>query len=207
MRRSVALLIAVPVFAVGGFLVSSRDEILHEPELVPAGETVTQTYRDEEGEPQTWKVSKQYIPREELPERVLPSPKPRTALPGQSTESARAVNSWALDAWRTGDILRALELFEVAVDEDPDDPVPHSNYGRLLTLMTAYEKALPHLERAAELTPDDPQVWLDLSTLYERAILLERAFYARQRAEELAEGQKIVRDGRGFWVLEGEVFP
>ena len=201
------LLIAAAVMGVGVFLMSTRDEMLEEPEFVPVGETVTQTFSDEEGEPQTWKLSKQYIPHEQLPKRVLPPPKLRNTAPDESTESARADNAWALDAWSIGDIPRALELFEAAVAADPDDAVPHSNYGRLLTLMTAYGKALPHLERAAELSPDDPRVWLDLHTLYERTILLERAHYARQRAEELAGGLEIVRDDRGFWLLEGDVFP
>ncbi len=126
---------------------------------------------------------------------------------GQSKESAQALNSQALDAWRTGEIRRALELFEAAVAADPVDAVPHSNYGRLLTLMAAYEKALPHLERAAELTPDNGQVWLDLRTLYERAILLERANYVKKKAQQLAAGRKIIKDDQGFWVLEGERFP
>ena len=126
---------------------------------------------------------------------------------GQSTESARSLNAQALDAWRTGEIRRALDLFEAAVAADPQDAEPHSNYGRLLTRMAAYERALPHLERAAELSPDDAQVWLDLRTLYERTLSLERATDARRRAEGLAAGRHIVKDDNGFWVLEGERFP
>jgi hypothetical protein len=44
--------------------------------------------------------------------------------------------------------------------------------------------------------------------LYERDNLLERAFYARQKAEELAGGRKIERDETGLYVLEGgKIFP
>ena len=74
--------------------------------------------------------------------------------------------------------------------------------------MTVYDQALPQLERAAELTPDDPRVWVDLLSFYEKNILLERASYARQRARELAGDRALVRDETGLWVLEGEsVFP
>ena len=74
--------------------------------------------------------------------------------------------------------------------------------------MAAHEQALPQLERAAELTPDDPRVWVDLLSYYERNILLERASYARQRARELADPRGLVRDETGLWRLEGEsIFP
>jgi predicted Zn-dependent protease len=101
-----------------------------------------------------------------------------------------------------------LELFAAAVEADPDDAVPRSDYGRLLLLMTAYDQALPQLERAAELTPDDPRVWVDLLTYYQKNILLERANYARQKAAALSGGRELVLDETGLWRLEGEsIFP
>jgi Flp pilus assembly protein TadD len=73
----------------------------------------------------------------------------------------------------------------------------------------AYGDALPHLERAAELRPDDPQVWLDLATYYERKLIFEQSWEARRRAESLAAGRSISQDERsGFWVVEGEsIYP
>jgi len=56
--------------------------------------------------------------------------------------------------------------------------------GRSVT--TAYPRAMPHLEKAAQLKPEGPQVWLDLATLYERNELLEGAAYAKQKADQLA---------------------
>ena len=100
-----------------------------------------------------------------------------------------------------------LEKKETTRDEaiaaDPDDRVPRSNAGRLLTLMTDYPSALPHLERAAALAPGDPQVWLDLQTLYQRAQRLDAAFEARARADALLRGRRVVVDEHGFYQLEG----
>jgi Flp pilus assembly protein TadD len=69
--------------------------------------------------------------------------------------------------------------------------------------MTDFERALPHLERAAELAPDDPQAWLDLQTVYERMLRLDRAIEARERAEALAGGREIRQDPMGYYEVEG----
>jgi Flp pilus assembly protein TadD len=111
-----------------------------------------------------------------LPE---PDPAPKDRQPD---ESARALDGLALEAWKQGDLQRALGLFEKAVAADPDDRVPRSHYGRLLMLATDYEAARPHLERAAELAPEDPQVWLDLQSLYERTQRFDQSWQARARA-------------------------
>ena len=103
------------------------------------------------------------------------------------SESARALDGLALEAWKQSDLQQALNLFEQAVAADPDDRVPRSHLGRLLTLATDYDAARPHLERAAALAPEDPQVWLDLQSFYERALLLDLSWEARARAESLAE--------------------
>ena len=177
------------------------------PGYVPMGESVEHVVRsDEEGE-RVWTLSKQRLSLEELPDRVLPSPAPRSSEPDAERESARTLDALALDAWRRGEVLGAVDFFERAVAADPDDAVPRSNYGRFLILAEDYERALLHLARAAELSPDDAQVWLDLQTLYERSLLLERAFYARRRAESLTHGQEIRKDERGFYLLESTVFP
>ena len=105
----------------------------------------------------------------------LPEPDPAGA-DHQPDESARALDGLALQAWRQSDLQQALQLFEKAVAADPDDRVPRSHYGRLLLLATDYDAARPHLERAAELAPEDPQVWLDLQSLYERTQRLDQSW-------------------------------
>jgi predicted Zn-dependent protease len=113
------------------------------------------------------------------------------------------LNQQAINAWYGGQVREAMSLFEQAIDAAPNDPAPHSNYGRLLTLMTSYERALPLLERARDLTPDDAQVWLDLATLYERVQILEKSWEARAKAGNLVGADAITRDEQGRFVLQG----
>ncbi len=187
------------------FLLHSSGEEDLSPKPVPMGETVTQQLPGADGKPETWTLAKQEVPREKLPDLVLPQPSPRKAPPN---ESSRALEAIALESWKHGEIEGALEKFEAAVEADPDDPEVRTQYGRLLTLMTDYDRAAPQLVRAAELKPHDAQVWLDLRTLYEKNVLLERAGYAREKAEALAPGAKIIQDENGFYFLEGgTLFP
>ena len=208
MRRSFLVLALVFLVGLGLFLVLKREPVPIGPQPVPMGETVTQMLPDAEGKPEEWRLTKRKTSREERAESVLPAPAPQKAPQHEPTESARTLEALALEAWKHGEIETALERFEEAVAADPGDAVVHGSYGRLLTLMTAYDEAFPHLKSAAELKPEDPQVWVDLLSLYERDNLFERAFYARQKAEELAGGRKIVRDETGLYVLEGgRIFP
>ncbi len=177
------------------------------PKPVAMGKTMTQLLPDEAGKPQAWKISKWEVPREKLPDLVLPQPVPRTVPQDTATDSVRALDAQALEAWKHGDIQGALDKFEAAVNADPEDPEPHSDYGRLLTLMTDYQHAMLHLEKAAQLKPEDPQVWLNLATFYERNELFERAAYAKQKADQLAGDRVAVRDENGFWIFEGTIFP
>ena len=206
-RVVVAVLLLASAFLGYRTLVGSR--ATPGPAPVVDGEKVVQVLPDAEGRPQLWTLERREVPREQLPELVLPRPEPRASPPDAGTDSARALDARALEAWRHGDVAEALELFEAAIQADPDDVVPRSNYGRLLVLMTANEQAYPHLERAAQLSPDEPQVWVDLLNFYERAVLLERAGYARQRVEELSRGTPLVRDEEtGLWTLGGTpIFP
>ncbi len=122
---------------------------------------------------------------------------------GEQTLSGGLLNQQAMNAWHSGEIQDAMALFEQAIDAAPDDPVPHSNYGRLLTLMVAYEQALPLLERAKELRPDDAQTWLDLATIYERAQLFDESWEARAEAEQLVGANAITRDVQGRFIVQG----
>lgn len=129
------------------------------------------------------------------------------ALP-ESVRPARALNTKALSAWKHGEILAALDYFEAAVASDPDDWLPHADYGRLLVLMTNYEEAGPHLMRAAALDPENPRIWLDLYSYYQRKLDLEQALEVRQRAHELTGGDAITQHPSGLWTLEADpIFP
>jgi predicted Zn-dependent protease len=207
MKRRTLLLILLFATGFGLFLGLQRRLGPVGPKPVPVGKTMTQLLPDEKGKPQAWKIAKSEVPRDKLPDLVLPKAAPRSAPENAQTNSARALDAQALETWKHGDIQGALDKFEAAVRADPDAPEPHSDYGRLLTLMTDYQRAMPHLEKAAQLKPGDPQVWLDLATFYERNELFERAAYAKQKADQLAGGRSAIRDDNGFWIFEGTTFP
>ena len=208
-RRSGLILALACVLALAAFAFYWSREKGLAPEPVPLGKTVTQQLPGPDGKPETWTLTKQEVPREKLQDLVLPQPSPRQAPPSESArESARGLEGQALESWKHGDIAEALVKFEAALEVDPDDSEVRTQYGRLLTLMTDYERAIPQLERAAQLKPEDAQVWLDLLTLYEKNVLLERAGYARAKAEALAPGAKITQDENGFYFLDGgTLFP
>lgn len=178
------------------------------PKVVPLGETSEQVWIDADGQPVVWKLQKRQADREALVAELLPAPAPREQPPDERTDSARALNDQALEAWKTGRLADALTLFENAVATDPDDWVPRSDYARLLVMMTDYEKAGPQLERAVELNPDSARVWLDLYSYYQRNMQLEKGFHAYGKAKALARGEAIVQDETGLWRLDSDsIYP
>jgi len=204
-KRWVLILAPLLLIVVGVLFWRMRDPGIPTGEVaVPMGETVERVFSDAEGNPEVWTLSKREAKHEEIVAEMLPAAAPREEPPDERTDSARALDARALEAWKAGNLREALDLFEAAVAADPDDWVPRSDYGRLLVMMTDYETAGPHLERAAELNPDSPRVWLDLYSYYQRSMQLELGFYARERAQELADGEPIVQDWSGLWRLEGD---
>jgi len=195
----VIFVLAGLLLALGAYLFD-RPATLNEPQPVAMGETEVQQIRDEDGKLENWTYTKKKLPE------ISQSEEPRAAAP-PPTGAATIPNQQALNAWSTGDIRGAMNLFEEAIAADSNDPAPHSNYGRRLTAMVAYDEALPLLLRASELSPDDPQVWLDLLTLYEKSLQFQRANAARQRAQELAGDRAMVRNDYGAWLLEGNSLP
>ena len=175
-------------------------------EVHPAGGLHIETVRNAGGEPVQAQIESHQITGQARAEELLPAEPPPSpaSRPPDANDSSRALDARALRAWREGDIREALDAFAKALTADTDDPTVRSHYGRLLLLMGDLVQARAHLEHAAVLTPDDPQVWLDLASFYERSLELERANDARQRAEALAGGRRIERDPRGLWTIEGE---
>jgi len=190
----------VLVFGRGG-----APRVVEPGQPLPMDETVRLRFSDEEtGEEDIWIVNKRITTAEERMGRPVPSPAPAEAF-HEPDDSARALLATALQAWKQGEIVEARALLEQSIEQDPDDPLPRTHYGRLLALTADYGGALPHLERAAELAPDDPQVWLDLATTYGLTGHLRQSWDARSQAQALAGGRAINQDTiTGFWVLEGE---
>jgi tetratricopeptide (TPR) repeat protein len=181
---------------------------LEEP--LPMNEAVDVRWIDQEtGEEDVWKVTKrQTSPEDRGAGAALPEPDPNAGhhVPD---ESARALHAMGLESWKRGEIREAMGQLAEAIEADPDDPLPRTQYGRLQLLAMDYQEALPHLERAAALDPDDPQVWLDLATIYEKTHIMDRAWAAHRRAEELAGDRELYQEEvSGFWVVEGtSIYP
>jgi predicted Zn-dependent protease len=206
-RRALALTLASTLIVLALIVWLARPRrprVVAEGEALPYGEKVEMRFRDEKtGETETWTLEKRETTREEATQPIeLPQPDP-AAADHPPSESARALDGLALEQWKGGDVAKALELFEQAVAADPDDRVPRSHLGRLLMRISAYERALPHLERAAALAPEDPQVWLDLASLYEVTQHYDAESDANRRAEALANGRPIAKDWAGFWKVDG----
>jgi tetratricopeptide (TPR) repeat protein len=202
---SIGLLALAALAGALWWLAAPRGPSVVEPgTALPMDQPVEMRFHDEEtGETETWKLEKKVTTREEsLGKQALPDPDP-AAEDHQPSESARALDGLALEAWKQSDLAKALDLFEQAVAADPDDRVPRSHYGRLLMLAADYGAARPHLERAAALAPEDPQAWLDLQSLYERMQLLDLSWEARARAEALAGDRPITHDELGLYQVEG----
>jgi Tfp pilus assembly protein PilF len=160
------------------------------------------------GEDDVWKVTKRDTDPADREPTPMPEPDPG-AGDHQPDESARTLHAMGLESWKRGEIREAMAQFEQAIEADPDDPLPRTQYGRLMVLAMSFRDALPHLERAAELSPDDPQVWLDLVSVHERTRNLTASWEARRKAEELAGDRPIVQDPvSGFWVVDGNtIYP
>ena len=116
---------------------------------------------------------------------------------------ATALTQRAINARAVGDIETAIALFEQAISSDPSDVVALSNYGRLLTLTFAMDRAIEVLEAARDLQPSDAQAWLDLATAYERAQLFRDSREAQAKAQALIGADAITRDDLGRFVVEG----
>ena len=172
---------------------------------LPMDETVELRWVDEEtGAEDVWKVTKRETsPEDRATGPSLPEPDP-DAGNHEPDESARTLYAMGLESWKRGEIRDAMSQLRDALETDPDDALLRTQYGRLQVLAMEYNEALPHLERAASLRPDDPQVWLDLATLYEKALILDRSWEAHRRAEELVGDGLIYQDQlSGFWLVEG----
>jgi tetratricopeptide (TPR) repeat protein len=211
-RHAIAGLATLVIVAAGWWiwLQFLRGPRVVEPgEPLRMGETVQMRWVDEEsGEEEVWKVTKRETTSDDLAPRPLPEPDPEAAN-HEPSESSRALHAMALESWKRGEIREALSQLEQSIEMDPEDPLPRTQYGRLQLLAMDFSTAMIHLERAAELAPDDPQVWLDLTTLYQKRQMLERSWEARRRADALADGREIYQDERsGFWVIEGtSIYP
>jgi len=93
-------------------------------------------------------------------------------------------------AWRElNDSQKAKTAFQTAIDWQGNTPVdaqPFLNLGTLLADENSYDTAIPYLERAAALSPDNPTVHEELSHVYAGQQNLPKAQSELERAVALA---------------------
>jgi tetratricopeptide (TPR) repeat protein len=84
--------------------------------------------------------------------------------------------------------IRRIELLAV-LDQGSSDPASEARtldeLGKVLMLGGEFERALPYLERALEITPDDPALWASVGGALDGAADFAGAVEAFERAIEL----------------------
>jgi tetratricopeptide (TPR) repeat protein len=80
-----------------------------------------------------------------------------------------ALNLCAVAAGNVGDGAKALALYGKALLLDPGNGAMHYNFGMLLHQMDLRQAALWHLQRALELQPDFPEIYLSLGNILDEA--------------------------------------
>ena len=88
----------------------------------------------------------------------------------------------AMNLARQGKIKEALDCYDRALAQSPDNDVIINNKAIVLITVGRYEEALAHAKRAASINPDSADVWVNmgvalekLDRLCESAEMLERA--------------------------------
>lgn len=93
-------------------------------------------------------------------------------------------------AWRElNDLVKAQSAFQTAIDwqgDMPDDAQPFLNLGTLLADQSNLDKAIPYLQKAATLSPDNPSIHEELSHVYAAELNLAKAQIELERAVALA---------------------
>ena len=101
--------------------------------------------------------------------------------------------------WYDNDTLTALHDARAEVLGSPGDPLPLQRAGTLELVVGELAAAREHLERAADLAPNDPDILLTLGETLLRLGDLRLAATAYARAEQVSPGNVQARIGRG-WV-------
>jgi len=97
-------------------------------------------------------------------------------------EISRRLAAKGAQAFREGKLQEALELLESAVDHDDSNARAHYFLGNVLARARGHGKdALRHLERAAQLEPNNPTILAEAASLAAAANMSNRA---RRLAEE-----------------------
>jgi len=139
------------------------------------------------------------------PPQAAPAPAVPTAPPDPALASELRAQADAL--LKEGKVLDAIDAFEAALKADPSSARNHGDYGRLLRDLTAIDKALYHLRRAADLDPGNADRWIDLANAYYLKQDPGEAWKAEKRAREAEPDLKLRRNRRGLQERAGDTAP
>lgn len=107
---------------------------------------------------------------------------------------ARDLRVAGLQASMAGDLERALDEFDRALQIEPDNANLHNDRGAVLARMQRYDEAEREFLRAGELAPGDPVVLENLARLYQRTGDTTRRDAAIARWQELTGGEAPPRE-------------
>lgn len=124
-----------------------------------------------------------------------PAPAPATPPPRDPLRAA-GLRARADALLKDAKIPEAVDAFDAAIEADPSSARNHGDLGRLLRDLTAIDRALYHLRRAAELDPGNADRWIELANAYYLKPSPGDAWKAEKRARQADPNLKL-RRGRG----------
>lgn len=99
---------------------------------------------------------------------------------------------------QTGDTLKAKSMFEILIDERPEDWRSYYNLGQLNYFSAKWPETIKYLKDALEFNDEEPALWLMLGETYMRVDSLPRAEQAIRQAHDLAPDNKDTNYMLGF---------
>lgn len=140
-----------------------------------------------------------------LPKASSPSPG-APVDPAPASADAVALRKAADELLAKGPSIEGLEALRRATEADPSAR-NHGDLGTLLETMTAFDDALIHLRRAADLDPNNADRWIALANGYYRKVDPGEAWKAERRAREAEPGLVLGRDSNGMRIRVGGPAP
>lgn len=101
----------------------------------------------------------------EQPSRALDYAGRAYQLRDRATEKEQ-LSITALYFGATGELDKEMQAYEVWAADYPRSPVPHFNLGADYVLMAHYDKALPELQKALRLAPDNVNIYTGLGSTF-----------------------------------------
>lgn len=110
----------------------------------------------------------------------------------------KAMNMKGLSLGTTGRYSEALQAYEKAIEQDPDDPDAWSGKGACLDILDRSEESLEAFKRVVELDPCDPVGWFGKGNALRRSGCHDEAWKAFEKAIELDPDDARAWSGKGL---------